>query len=554
MSAENGKKRMWMREASLHRLNMVFRNKAEATLDFLENEIPVEELELSGLSTVEVTYLEKWVNGTLSGRHCMVAMLENRVKDAPPSATSEEKTKSVLSSGAHSRPPEFSMLSSSLSLPDGFLCDSGYLFERIFSRAPGTVVREALKLLTSKAMEKDAFSLRVDQINLALKQLRIDNLSVRPNVEESMDGSDENSHQNVEKGRCAKDKKTGDTDLVSPEASSLRLAIMIEIIRFHIKSTRKGKLTSSPSGSVSPARSGHRSHPSHPHKHGLSTSKTNSLPDKPEALDTASLEAHLYTPMQQVAEHAEQLQPEDLEATNTLLKPYIRQLSSLKASLTVQLRDLEESRAYFSLGVTKDATEGAIKKAYHSKAIKLHPDKPGGDTAKFQQLQTSYQEILAKRKSAGLDSHAETHAAMDSTSQAESKEVRTILEEMGQCLDAVKASADRCSQIGQLNIQCQKHVDKIISQGFPTALPDLSIFLSADEDDAAAKKSKKKANKKNKNKRSKDAVVSVSECSPLLVMAELEDICDQMQRLAALAMKLPTCGFRYGLATAVHTS
>ena len=45
-----------------------------------------------------------------------------------------------------------------------------------------------------------------------------------------------------------------------------------------------------------------------------------------------------------------------------------------------------------------------IKKAYHFKAIKLHPDKPGGDTAKFQKLQESYHEILKKKaEAAALD-------------------------------------------------------------------------------------------------------------------------------------------------------
>jgi DnaJ-class molecular chaperone len=29
-------------------------------------------------------------------------------------------------------------------------------------------------------------------------------------------------------------------------------------------------------------------------------------------------------------------------------------------------------------GISKDATNAEVKKAYHAKAIKLHPDKPGG--------------------------------------------------------------------------------------------------------------------------------------------------------------------------------
>ena len=63
--------------------------------------------------------------------------------------------------------------------------------------------------------------------------------------------------------------------------------------------------------------------------------------------------------------------PVDLEESNVRLKPYLKQLNTLKASLSTQLRELEDSRAFISLGISKEATEAMIKKAYHSKAIKL---------------------------------------------------------------------------------------------------------------------------------------------------------------------------------------
>ena len=44
---------------------------------------------------------------------------------------------------------------------------------------------------------------------------------------------------------------------------------------------------------------------------------------------------------------------------------------------------------YTTLGVDKSATPEDIKKAYRSLASKHHPDK-GGDTAKFQEIQTAY--------------------------------------------------------------------------------------------------------------------------------------------------------------------
>ena len=39
--------------------------------------------------------------------------------------------------------------------------------------------------------------------------------------------------------------------------------------------------------------------------------------------------------------------------------------------------------------------------------MRLHPDKPGGDTAKFQQLQASYQELLRRRKTAAEEGDIE---------------------------------------------------------------------------------------------------------------------------------------------------
>ena len=53
--------------------------------------------------------------------------------------------------------------------------------------------------------------------------------------------------------------------------------------------------------------------------------------------------------------------------------------------------------AYQTLGVGKNATEEEIKKAYRKLASQHHPDK-GGDTAKFQEIQTAYETLSDPQK------------------------------------------------------------------------------------------------------------------------------------------------------------
>lgn len=57
---------------------------------------------------------------------------------------------------------------------------------------------------------------------------------------------------------------------------------------------------------------------------------------------------------------------------------------------------------YEVLDVSKGASEAEIKKAYRSKAHKLHPDK-GGDKAAFQEINEAYQVLSDKNKRAQYD-------------------------------------------------------------------------------------------------------------------------------------------------------
>lgn len=58
---------------------------------------------------------------------------------------------------------------------------------------------------------------------------------------------------------------------------------------------------------------------------------------------------------------------------------------------------------YEILGVARDATEDDIKKAFRKLAQKYHPDKKGGDEAKFKEVSEAYSVLSDKKKRAAYD-------------------------------------------------------------------------------------------------------------------------------------------------------
>eukprot|EP01034_Spumella_vulgaris_P032936 gene32936-40655_t len=137
------------------------------------------------------------------------------------------------------------LIRTSIHLPENFLCDSGFIYETVFKRPPTSVIREALQMLSSKAFEKNALTLNVNQINIAIKQLRLDHLGGGVS-DVTADSDDEGEGEQVESKTAEEGDAVQKTETVpkatninlhvsgNPNENVFRLQIMIELIRMHI--------------------------------------------------------------------------------------------------------------------------------------------------------------------------------------------------------------------------------------------------------------------------------------------------------------------------------
>ncbi|MFH1582957.1 MAG: molecular chaperone DnaJ [Candidatus Falkowbacteria bacterium] len=67
------------------------------------------------------------------------------------------------------------------------------------------------------------------------------------------------------------------------------------------------------------------------------------------------------------------------------------------------------SKDYYNiLGINKTASQDEIKKAFREKAHKFHPDKAGGDEAKFKELNEAYQVLGDQKKRSQYDQYGQT--------------------------------------------------------------------------------------------------------------------------------------------------
>jgi len=71
---------------------------------------------------------------------------------------------------------------------------------------------------------------------------------------------------------------------------------------------------------------------------------------------------------------------------------------------------------YNILGVSKNASDDDIKKAYRKLAHQYHPDKPGGDEKKFKEINEAYQVLSDKKKRSDYDRFGSAGPSSNSSS------------------------------------------------------------------------------------------------------------------------------------------
>ena len=76
------------------------------------------------------------------------------------------------------------------------------------------------------------------------------------------------------------------------------------------------------------------------------------------------------------------------------------------------------SKDYYKiLGVSRNASQEEIKKAYYKLAHEYHPDKKGGDEQKFKEINEAYQVLSDKNKRAQYDQFGSTFNGQGFSSQ-----------------------------------------------------------------------------------------------------------------------------------------
>mmetsp|Transcript_66408 Transcript_66408/g.151997 ORF Transcript_66408/g.151997 Transcript_66408/m.151997 type:complete len:1592 (-) Transcript_66408:147-4922(-) len=100
---------------------------------------------------------------------------------------------------------------------------------------------------------------------------------------------------------------------------------------------------------------------------------------------------------QDLSSTTKEMSMEELSRINKFFDDYILRMMRFKSEVMDEIARLHEQSAYVILGVSSNATDGEIRKAYRKAAMMVHPDK-GGDAKDFQELANAYEKIMEQRE------------------------------------------------------------------------------------------------------------------------------------------------------------
>jgi DnaJ-class molecular chaperone len=89
---------------------------------------------------------------------------------------------------------------------------------------------------------------------------------------------------------------------------------------------------------------------------------------------------------------------------------------------------------YTTLGLTKDATDEQIRKAYKSSAQRTHPDKEGGNDNEFKAVQLSYDVLSDPERRKEYDETGNTNQKVDLETE--------VIQELAGLLNSIIANTD----------------------------------------------------------------------------------------------------------------
>ena len=140
----------------------------------------------------------------------------------------------------------------------------------------------------------------------------------------------------------------------------------------------------------------------------------------------------------------------DIHSLNAAVDEYLLLLMRMK-SICLESGGCKEKDCYSVLGLSADATDAEVKKAYRQLAMHLHPDK-GGSKEMFQALNEAYENILEQRVRANLGEVRVDEAAESSpfsgASQASSESAGTTQHPHRH---ETIASMTRCAQVAVMS-------------------------------------------------------------------------------------------------------